>query len=320
MKKRKILVASTLLFLAAVYLENASWPVRTLEMPAALMAHRGVHQTFPSGGLTNETCTAAIINPPIHGFLENTLPSIKAALDHGAGWIEIDIQPTTDGEFVVFHDWTLDCRTDGSGRTRDHSLAQLKALDIGYGYTADKGQSYPFRGQFSGAMPTLTEVLQAFPEAHFMINMKSRSEDEARALSGYVPAADWPRLSVTAHEKPAAIIRKARPDIPVMSRQQARTCMKSYILTGWSGHIPASCHNMWVPVPVNMRRLVWGWPHRFEQRLQSVGSRSMLLGPLVNGKTTGIDSDHLFKSVPGNYQGIVMTNKIEEIGPLSRGD
>ena len=32
--------------------------------------------------------------------------------------IEIDVHPTTDGQFAVFHDWTLDCRTNGAGVTR----------------------------------------------------------------------------------------------------------------------------------------------------------------------------------------------------------
>jgi glycerophosphoryl diester phosphodiesterase len=30
---------------------------------------------------------------------------------------------------------------------REHTLSQLKELDIGYGYTADCGKSFPFRGK-----------------------------------------------------------------------------------------------------------------------------------------------------------------------------
>jgi glycerophosphoryl diester phosphodiesterase len=43
-------------------------------------------------------------------------------------------------------------------------MTSLKKLDIGYGYTADGGKTYPFRGKAIGLMPTLTEVLQAFPD------------------------------------------------------------------------------------------------------------------------------------------------------------
>ena len=68
---------------------------------------------------------------------------MRAAFDAGADIVEFDVHPTTDGHFAVFHDWTLDCRTDGKGVTREHTLAELKKLDVGYGYTADGGKTFP---------------------------------------------------------------------------------------------------------------------------------------------------------------------------------
>jgi glycerophosphoryl diester phosphodiesterase len=84
--------------------------------------------------------------PPTHGYLENTNPSMDASFRAGADIVEFDIHPTTDGKLAVFHDWTVDCRTDGKGVTREHSLAELKRLDIGHGHTADGGKTFPFRG------------------------------------------------------------------------------------------------------------------------------------------------------------------------------
>ncbi len=98
------------------------------------------------------------------------------------------MHPTTDGDFVVFHDWTVDCRTEGSGVTREQSLAALKALDIGYGYTADAGATFPFRGKGVGLMPTLAEVLAAFPDRRFLINIKSDDENEGQALAARIAA------------------------------------------------------------------------------------------------------------------------------------
>jgi glycerophosphoryl diester phosphodiesterase len=72
---------------------------------------------------------------------------MRAAFNKGADMVEFDVQPTTDGQFAVFHDWTLNCRTNGAGVTRDHTMKELKALDVGYGYTADGGKTYPFRGK-----------------------------------------------------------------------------------------------------------------------------------------------------------------------------
>ena len=134
-----------------------------------------MHQTYDKKGVERDDCTANIIHPPIHSYQENTLPSIQAAIDLGADIVEIDIHPTIDGEIIVFHDWTLPCRTDGSGVTQDQTSDYLKSLDIGYGYTADNGKTYPFRGQFVGAMPTLGEVLTAFPETSLFVNIQAKA-------------------------------------------------------------------------------------------------------------------------------------------------
>jgi glycerophosphoryl diester phosphodiesterase len=139
-----------IVFAGAVYLFNASFLAPLPSGGVHLLAHRGVHQNFELNGVTNDTCTATRIRLPIAPEIENTLPSMQAALDLGAGVVELDVHPTTDGQFAVFHDWTLDCRTDGHGETRSHDMAFLKTLDVGFGYTADGGQSFPLRGKGKG--------------------------------------------------------------------------------------------------------------------------------------------------------------------------
>ena len=39
----------------------------------------------------------------------------------------------------------------------------LKSLDAGYGYSADGGRTFPFRGKGVGAIPTLAEAVRALP-------------------------------------------------------------------------------------------------------------------------------------------------------------
>ena len=48
----------------------------------------------------------------------------------------------------------------GTGNVSDYTMAELKKLDVGYGYTADEGKTYPFRGKGVGMMPELSEVFQ----------------------------------------------------------------------------------------------------------------------------------------------------------------
>jgi glycerophosphoryl diester phosphodiesterase len=127
--------------------------------------------------------------PSTHQYLENTISSMRAGFTIGADIVELDVHPTTDGEFAVFHDWTLDCRTDGRGVTREHSMAYLKKLDIGHGYTADGGKTFPFRGKGIGLMPTLTEVLATFPEQRLLINVKSRDPSEGEKARGRIEQA-----------------------------------------------------------------------------------------------------------------------------------
>src|SRR5262249_18376964 len=123
-KKRYLALAGLGVAAAAIYAMNASWLAPTPTERPLLLAHRGDYQRYDRTGLTYDTCTARRIFKPTSRLLENTLPSMRASLDAGADVIELDVHPTTDGQFAVFHDWTVDCRTDGHGATRDHTMAE----------------------------------------------------------------------------------------------------------------------------------------------------------------------------------------------------
>jgi glycerophosphoryl diester phosphodiesterase len=129
-------------FILFVTVNNTSLLAPAPESGPMLLAHRGVHQNFTTVGLNNDPCTAQMIYPPEHEFLENTLPSIAEAFRLGAHIVEIDVHMTSDGEVAIFHDWNLDCRTEGAGPIWEQPLAYLKTLDIGYGYTADGGKTF----------------------------------------------------------------------------------------------------------------------------------------------------------------------------------
>lgn len=312
----KKIIFFLLLTCALLYLWNASWWGTTQNHDIAIQAHRGVHQTFSRVGLDRETCTATRIFTPTHSYIENTITSIEAAVGYGATEIEIDVHPTTDNEFVVFHDWTLDCRTNGAGPVRDQSWAHLRELDIGYGYTADGGKTFPFRGEYIGAMPRLSDMLSQFPQITFAINIKSRSKREAEKLLEYIPSGDFERLIFVGHSIPMGVISAKALTAKTITRDGVKSCLISYMSLGWSGYVPKSCHNSIIPIPANYRRLLWGWPYKFETRLNNVGSRSMLIGPLSSAGSTGIDSPQQLLWVPDHYSGIVFTNKVETIGPL----
>lgn len=105
------------------------------------IAHRGLH-------------TAAA------GVLENTRSAFAAALAGGFG-IECDIQPSADGEAMVFHDYTLDRLTTATGRVDARSAGELKA--IAFKSSGDKMQSLgELLAQVAGREPLVVELKSRF--------------------------------------------------------------------------------------------------------------------------------------------------------------
>ncbi len=64
---------------------------------------------------------------------ENTLRGFRYALDRGAAAVELDVHLTRDGRLAVIHDETVDRTTNGRGRVKDFTLAELQRLDAGRG-------------------------------------------------------------------------------------------------------------------------------------------------------------------------------------------
>jgi glycerophosphoryl diester phosphodiesterase len=62
---------------------------------------------------------------------ENTAPALEQSIADGVEWVEVDVRLTKDGHHVLFHDATLDAKTDGTGRVRDRALADLQRFDAG---------------------------------------------------------------------------------------------------------------------------------------------------------------------------------------------
>jgi len=316
---------SLLLAIVVIVVANGSWRAAPPTDPTVrLIAHRGVHQTYDRTGLENDTCTAERIFPPIHELLENTLPSMEAAFAYGADIVELDVHPTTDGQFAVMHDWTVDCRTDGTGETRSHDMAYLKTLDIGHGYTADGGATYPFRGKGIGMMPELKEVLAAMPEQRFLVNFKSNERREGDMLADLVAAnPDWRAAVWGAYggDPPTFRAGERIEGLHVWSRRGLVDCLLQYETLGWSGYMPDACRETMIMLPINLAPWLWGWPNLFLERVREAGSEIILLGPYESGDpgTAGIDTLEQLAGVPAEFDGYVWTNRIDLIGPALAG-
>ena len=296
-----------------------------LASQATLLAHRGAAQGYSRAGLGPQTCTAdrMIRNP--HPYLENTLESMRAAFAIGADVVELDVHPTTDGEFAVFHDWTIDCRTEGRGVTREHPMSYLKTLDVGYGYTDDGGKTYPFRGHHRGGMPTLAEALRAFPGKRFLVHVKGNTAAEGTALVDYHaarPELDATRLMFYGGWRPIEIVRERMPQARTMSFQSLKACAWRYVLVGWTGHVPEACSRHVVLVPLNYRWMMWGWPERFVARMREAGSDVYVIGPMHRDEgagSVGVDAVDTVATIEPGYAGGIWTDRIDVLGPALKG-
>jgi len=102
---------------------------------------------------------------------ESTMYAFEHAIKLGVDILEMDVHATSDGELVVIHDDTVDRTTNGSGRVRDFTLAELRELNAGYNWTSDDGQSFPFRAK-GLTIPTLEEVFTAFGDESMVVEIK----------------------------------------------------------------------------------------------------------------------------------------------------
>jgi len=110
--------------------------------------------------------------------VENTIESVKKALELGVDAIEIDVHKCASGELVVFHDFTLDRMTNGSGEVAKHFLAQLKKLKV----------------LNECEIPTLAEVLDVI-DKQCVLNIELKGKDTAlstcKIISEYIETKQW---------------------------------------------------------------------------------------------------------------------------------
>ncbi len=99
---------------------------------------------------------------------ENTLRSIRRALELGANAVEVDVW-FVDGELLVFHDSKLERTTDGRGFVSRKSFAYLRSLDAGQGER----------------IPTLREVFETVAR-RALINVELKGPRTAGAVTALV--------------------------------------------------------------------------------------------------------------------------------------
>jgi glycerophosphoryl diester phosphodiesterase len=148
-------------------------------------------------------------------FPENTMVSFERAVRAGAIYLELDVHMSRDGEIVVSHDERLTRTCGRDALIREMNWAEIQAADAGYMLTFDGGVTFPFRGR-SIKVPRLTEVLGAFGDVNYLIEIKQTEPSLVSQLLATVDASGLRRRVLIASEfdTPVGMVRSLAPQIP----------------------------------------------------------------------------------------------------------
>lgn len=144
-----------------------------------ISAHKGLHNRYPT---QQGNCPSLSLINDGHQFSENSMDSIIGAFDSGADLVEIDLRLTKDNQIIIFHDESLDCKTQLKGLVKDYTLEQLKQADLYYNISFDNGKSFPLRGVGLGKITTLPQVLKLLPSKPLHLNPKDKTTEMTNAL------------------------------------------------------------------------------------------------------------------------------------------
>lgn len=125
-------------------------------------------------------------------YSENTIPAFLAAIDARADGIEFDVRLTSDGIPVVFHYFSVDGVTTGTGPVHAHTLESLSRLEA---VGTRQGESAP--------IPTLREVLEVVAgKIELEIELKGPEIESVSALLEVLTdvRSIWPTIEVTSYE------------------------------------------------------------------------------------------------------------------------
>ena len=135
-------------------------PLTPAWLVARPFAHRGLHDRAA-------------------GLVENTIPAARAAVAARCA-IECDVQVSADGEAMVFHDYTVERLTTGTGRVDALSAATLRALAMREG-TGHIARLDEFCAAIAGETPLVVEIKSRYDGD---MRLAARTAEVAAAYEG----------------------------------------------------------------------------------------------------------------------------------------
>src|SRR4051794_21710825 len=147
---------------------------------------------------------------------ENTIAAFDNGMALGADGLELDVHLAADRQVVVHHDRSLDRTTALAGQIRSHTTAELRAARV----------------------PTLAEVLERFPHARIIIEMKVNATELAdRVVAAVRGAGALDRVCLGSFGW--RVLHAARALEPRIATSAAREEVRWALYRSWV-HLPVS--------------------------------------------------------------------------------
>lgn len=106
---------------------------------------------------------------PTPGYPENCLETFEHTLALHPAVLEVDVRQTSDGQFILMHDRSLDRTTNGTGKVSERDLRYIKSLQL----RDNDGNLTPYK------VPTLEEALHwAKDNTVLMLDVKGELDRE----------------------------------------------------------------------------------------------------------------------------------------------
>jgi glycerophosphoryl diester phosphodiesterase len=145
---------------------------------------------------------------------ENTWPSFLMAYEAGADLLELDVQLSSDGQAIVFHDFTLGPKFGDARWVRDLPWDELSGLDVGSWFAPDfAGERIPRLADVlawaRGRVPLWVDLKHGFagPEDHRLERVALDLIESAR-MGDQVIISSWDQVAL-------ARVHARHPELPL---------------------------------------------------------------------------------------------------------
>ncbi|WP_406828218.1 glycerophosphodiester phosphodiesterase [Microbulbifer sp. ARAS458-1] len=197
-----LLLIALLVFVGWRYLAARPAPYTGLQFPS-----------YQTEGLRRPLVISHADDSGLGLFPGNTPVFLRKMAEMKVDVLEMDVHATIDDELVLMHDDTVDRTSDGKGRIRDKTLAELRQLNVAYNWSKD-GSSYPYRDNPQGIL-TVDQVFKAYPRYPMVIELKTPDPEAARSLCRKLKAYNKSNLVIVSsfHQSAVDALRTDCPQV-----------------------------------------------------------------------------------------------------------